>query len=293
MLLQERGDLPVVFGAGQGQRVFKGHGHVTDAKQGVVPSGENPELVIAAGDGEIDFHPLRTAYPVALHGAHRLGPAGQVVQFAQQLLVVSGDLQKPLGYFLSFHHRAGAPAPAVYHLLVGQHGLVHRIPVDRRCFFIHQTFFVQFGEKPLLPAVVIRFAGGKLPVPVIREPQPLQLLAHVIDVLVSPLRRRHLVFYRRVFGGQAEGVPAHGLQHILAPHALVAGDDISDGVIAHMSDVQFAARVGKHGQAVEFFPAWILDGLEGAILFPEGLNFSLDAMRLVSGVHSVRVGFVN
>ena len=58
---------------------------------------------------------------------------------------------------------------------------------------------------------------------------------------------------RVLFRGQAERVPAHGVQHVEAAHPFVAGDDISGGVTFGMSDMQTgAARIRKHVEDVEF-----------------------------------------
>jgi hypothetical protein len=59
---------------------------------------------------------------------------------------------------------------------------------------------------------------------------------------------------RGIFRRHAEGVPPHGVQHVESAHALVAGHDIADGVVAHMPHVDFAGRIGKHFQQIIFFP---------------------------------------
>ena len=61
----------------------------------------------------------------------------------------------------------------------------------------------------------------------------------------------------RVLRRQAEGVPAHGVQHVVALHALVAGDHVADGVVAHVAHVELARRVGEHLQAVVLGPGGI------------------------------------
>jgi hypothetical protein len=139
----------------------------------------------------------------------------------QQLLRVVGDAQEPLRDLALLDQRAGAPAAAVDHLLVGQHGLVDRIPVHHRVLAVGQALLQQAHEHALLVHVVVRLAGGELARPVDRVAQRLQLRAHVLDVGVGPLRRRGLVLDRGVLGRQAEGVPAHRLQHVVAGHALV------------------------------------------------------------------------
>ena len=75
------------------------------------------------------------------------------------------------------------------------------------------------------------------------KPSDLQLALHVGDVVARPLRRRHAVLHRRVLGRQAERVPAHGLQHVVALHAHEAREHVADGVVAHVAHVQ-PARSG-------------------------------------------------
>lgn len=40
------------------------------------------------------------------------------------------------------------------------------------------------------------------------------------------------------FGGEAVVIPAHGVEHGFAAHALVAGDDVGVGVGEHVADVE-------------------------------------------------------
>ena len=237
--VHEGGHFRVALGGRAGQRVVGGHRHIADAHQGVRAGGVDPQQFIAPRplDGEVQLHPFGTADPVFLHRLDLFRPAVQLVQVVEQFVRVGGDFHEPLRDFLAFHQSAGAPAAPFDHLLVGEYGLIHRIPVHRRHLFIHQALFVELGEEPLLPAVVLRRAGGQLPVPVVAEAQTLELAAHVIDVLVGPGRRRGVVLDRRVFRRQAEGVPAHGLQHVLAQHPLIAADHVADGVVAHMAHV--------------------------------------------------------
>ena len=193
---------------------------------------------------------MALADPVGLHGLHALGPARQLVEVGQQFFRVLGDAEVVAGDLALFHQRAGAPAAAVDHLFVGQHGLVHRVPVHHLRLLVGDAFFQHAQEQPLVPLVIVGLAGGDLARPVDAQPQRLQLLLHVGDVVVSPLRGRHLVLDGGVLGGQAEGIPAHGLQHAVAAHLVPAGEHVADGVVAHMAHVQLARRVGEHGQAV-------------------------------------------
>ena len=235
--VHEGGHFRVALGGRAGQRVVGGHRHIADAHQGVRAGGVDPQQFIAPRplDGEVQLHPFGTADPVFLHRLDLFRPAVQLVQVVEQFVRVGGDFHEPLRDFLAFHQSAGAPAAPFDHLLVGEYGLIHRIPVHRRHLFIHQALFVELGEEPLLPAVVLRPAGGQFTVPVVAEPEPLQLAAHVVDVLVGPGGGGAFVLDRRVFRRQTKGVPAHRLQDVLAQHALITADHVADGVVAHMA----------------------------------------------------------
>ena len=230
---------------------------------------------------EAQIDPLRAADPVALHRLDRIGPAVQFVQPGEELLGIIRDLQEPLRNRTALDHRAGAPAAPVDHLFVGQHGLVDRIPVDLGILAVGQALFHQPREHQLFPAVIIRRAGRELARPVVGKTQALELAPHMLDVGVSPARGRGSVLDRRVLGRQPEGVPTHRLQHVLAPHPVVAADDVADGVIPHVAHVKCAGRIRQHGEAVEFFSARFFVHFEGFPGLPALLHPDLDFGRIV------------
>ena len=151
-----------------------------------------------------------------------------------------------------FHQRAGAPGFAIrIDLLVGQNGLINRVPVDRGVFAVGQAAIEQLKEQPLGPAVVIAVTGGLLPSPVDRKAQPIELGAHLINVFVGPFAGINVAFNRGVLGRQPKGIPAHGMEHGPASHPLHPRDHIRDHVVAHMAHVQGSRGIGKHRQRVK------------------------------------------
>ena len=61
-----------------------------------------------------------------------------------------------------------------------------------------------------------------------------------INILVGPLFRVGAVLNGSVFCGQAEGVPADGVQNIVAALLVVAGVHVSNGECLCMAHVQVA-----------------------------------------------------
>jgi hypothetical protein len=192
------------------------------------------------------------------------------------------DAQEPLGQLALLDRRARAPAPAVDHLLVGQHGLVHRVPVDLRLAPIGQARPQEVEEQPLLLGVVVRVAGRELAAPVQRQPHGLELAAHGGDVVVGPGPRMHPAGHGGVLGRKAEGVPAHRVQHVEALGALVAGDHVAHGVVAHMAHMDAPRGVGEHLEHVVFGPGVVVARLEDAARLPDLLPARLGLTRVVA-----------
>ncbi len=182
---------------------------------------------------------------------------------------------------------AAAPARAVDHLLVGEHGLVGRAPVDRRPPAIGDALLEHAQEQPLVPAVVVGQAGGDLAVPRVADAEALQLPLHVRDVGERPRLGVELVLDRGVLGRQAERVPAERVQHVEALHPLQAGDDVADHVVADVADVGVSRGIREHLEAVELRPRPIDLDLEGAGSGPARLPFLLDGLGRVIGQGSV------
>ena len=275
------------------QRMFGRHGNVGHAHQGVRSRGKNTQRRIPSGHGEIDLESLAAADPVALHRLDRIGPAVQGVQSVEQLLRVVRDLQEPLRNLAFFNDRAAAPASSIHHLLVGQHGLVDRIPVHDAVLAIDDALAEQAGEHQLFPAVIVRPAGRNFARPVDRVAKRLQLPTHVLDVGVGPLGRRGVVLDGGVFSRQSERIPTHRLQYIEPAHAAIAADHIANRVVADVAHVQGAGWIRQHRQAVVLGPVRVFHYLEGAGGLPVRLRGGLDGLRGVgSGLGNVMHGDV-
>jgi hypothetical protein len=79
-----------------------------------------------------DPRALGAADPVALHRQDALGPRLEQRHLVEQRVGVVGDLEEPLRRGSSTRPRCRSARSAVDHLLVREHGLVLRAPLDRR-----------------------------------------------------------------------------------------------------------------------------------------------------------------
>ena len=267
--IAERRHRQGLLGAGQAldAGVVRGQHQIGGSVNGVGSGGEDADRLrrsapIGRHHAETQFSPFRAADPVGLHRAHPLRPARQGGQVIHQGIGIGGDAQKPLAQQAFFHLCPRAPGPPfAIHLFVGQHGLVDRIPVDAGLLLIGQAGIEELQEQPLGPAVVVGMAGGDLPLPVDRKAQPLQLAAHLGNVLLGPVRRIDAPFNRRVLRRQPERIPAHRMQHAPAPHALHAGIDIGDHIVAHMAHVQAPRGIGEHREGIAGLSFALLRGV--------------------------------
>ena len=233
-----------------------------------IAGGEHAQL-IAGGRCEIDLRALRPADPVALHGEHAVRPvAFQLFDVIQQLVRVKSGAQKPLLKRALLHGRGVmAPAAAIHHLFIGQNRGAELAPVHQRPFAISDALLQHLEEKPLIPAIIFRFAGRNFPRPVIREREPVMGSFHLFDIGDGPFARRALVGDGCIFGRQPERIPPHGMQHIVAAHPHVARQHIADRVIPDVADVQGAAWIREHFQDVIFrFRGIVFGSIERRVL---------------------------
>ncbi len=182
---------------------------------------------------------------------------------------IGGGFEEPLLHGALFH-RGGfmTPATAIHHLFVGEHGAALGAPVEQRFFAIGEAALIHLQKEPLVPAIVFGFAGGDFAAPIESETEARELHLHVGDVGKSPLARLAIVLDGGVFRGQTKGVPAHGMQHVVAAHPHVAGERVANGVVAHVSHVQLAAGIRQHFEHVILRPFRRVGYVERRVLGP-------------------------
>ena len=233
----ERGEAGVIGGELVGERVVGRDGAERGTEDGVVPRGEHVEPVVAPGERERHAQTLGAADPVRLHQPHPFGPAVEAVERVEEVVGVGGDAQHPLRQLAPLDQRARAPAAAVDHLLVGEHGIVDRVPVDPGFLAIREPAREEVEEHLLFVPEVRGVAGGELARPVVAQPHRLELAPHGGDVLLGPFGGMDPVLDRRVLGRHAEGVPAHRVEHVEAARPLVARHHVAERIVAHVPHV--------------------------------------------------------
>src|SRR6266852_1078773 len=175
-----------------------------------------------------------------------------------------------------------APAiAAVDDLLVGQHRAAFGTPVDAAFFTVSEAALEHAQEEPLVPAIVFGLAGGDFAAPVVAEAEAAQDALEFSDVVVGPRAGMRLVLDGSVFGGQAEGIPAHGMEHVEAAHAFYARHHVADGVIAHVAHVERAGGIRQHLQRVILELGGICFCLDDARFGPALLPLGFDLLWVV------------
>jgi hypothetical protein len=149
-------------------------------------------------------------------------------------------------------------------------------------------------EDPLRPAVVLGVGGRELARPVVHGADLFELAADVVDVLLGVDPGMGLLLDGVVLGRQAEGVPAHGMQHDVAVQLAEPRQHVAQDVAAPVADVQpRPGGVGKHVEAVEG------GGVAGIVgrrvrtgCFPVGAPLGFDVGGRVGGCFGHKSGGV-
>ena len=111
---------------------------------------------------------------------------------------------------------------------------------------------VELEKNPLRPLEIVRVGGVNLAAPIVAEAEGFYLPLEDGDVGFGGLARMLAGADGVLLGGQAEGVPAHRVQDVVAEGAAVAGQDVGGGVAFRMADVQAGAgRIGEHVQDIK------------------------------------------
>ncbi|MDT4840437.1 hypothetical protein FQZ97_742610 [compost metagenome] len=235
---------------------------------------------------ETNLQAFRLADPVALHQTNLFRPLVERIETGQQFFTEIGDLEEPLCQFTLFDQRTRTPATTVHHLLIGEHGVVDRIPVHLGGLARHQTFFKQIDEQHLLAMIIFNIAGRKFARPVERQAHRLQLALHSGDVLIGPFFRMYLVLHGSVFSRHTKRIPSHRMKHVETFGALVASDHVTHRIVAHMAHVNAPRWIGEHFEHVVLLAGIAVVGFESLVFFPDFLPMCFRHARIITfGCH--------
>ncbi len=194
---------------------------------------------------------LGAADPVTLHGQDPVRPLPlQHRHVVQQPLVEVGDPEVPLGQVAFGDLGTASFAVTADDLLVRQHRLVVRAPVDRGGLPVRQVMLVQLQEQPLRPLVVARVVAVQPGRPVEADGVTPERISLGLDVGVGPGDRVHIAFDGGVLRRQAEGVPADRVQDVVPLLEPVARHHVGQRPRLGVAHVQVAGRVRVHVQQV-------------------------------------------
>ena len=259
------------------------------AVQRVGAGREDGNVLVELLDPEEDLRALGTADPVALARLDRLRPIHGLEVVEEHLRVV-GDPEEPLLHDARLDHRATALArPVGEHLLVRDHGLVVRAPLDGRALPVREPALVELQELPLLPAVVLDVVGRERAVPVVGPADPAHRARDVLDVALGALARMHAVADRGVLGRQPERVESLRVQHVHAVSRAEARDDVPDRVDEHVPHVEGSRRIREHLEDVALGLHRVVRDVERLRVLPDPLPLLLDRARVVPVHHRLTV----
>ncbi len=269
------------------QRVFRCQYHESNAVRGIRAGGKHPYLLFFnAGlvQSERYLRALASAYPVTLHYLDTLGPV-YVVELCQ-LVGVLRDAEEPLLQVAPDDGSIAALAQVLpYYLLVSQHRLAVGAPVNGSLGAVSQPLLEEFQEEPLRPPIIVRQARNDFPVPVVNGADGLELLTHVIDIVHRPFKRMDTALDSGVLRRQPEGVESHRVEHVEAPHPLVAGVGVRRRHGIPVADMQVAGGVGKHGKDVPLGAGVVVMYLVEAVLFPLSLPLFFNFLCVIPVCH--------
>ncbi len=210
------------------------HVEVGEQAVGVGGDAQHPLLQRALEDGMVAAFAATVGGDLLVgeHGAERGAPVHRrLVEVGQPVRVDDGaprvgvevDPGEAVGVGVAL--RGVRPRLELRDQLGDRPGAVLRLVVPR---------VEELQEDPLGPAVVVGVGGGDPPAGVVAQAEGPELAAHVGHVGLGGDPGVLTGLHRVLLGREPEGVVAHGVEHVVAPHAHEAGEhvgaDVAEGV---------------------------------------------------------------
>jgi len=90
-----------------------------------------------------------------------------------------------------------------------------------------------------------------------------------------------------ILRGKAEGIPAHGVEHIETPHPLIARDYVTDSIVTDMSHMDPSRGIWKHFETVVLRLRRVLGHFEGLLILPYALPALFNFLKIVPFVQTI------
>ena len=91
-----------------------------------------------------------------------------------------------------------------------------------------------------------------------------------------------VMFQSGIFSWQAECIPTHGMEYIIALHSFMAGNHITYGIVSDMAHMDPAGRIWEHLQQVIFLARRILGNIEDLVSKPALLPLVFNGGKIVA-----------
>ena len=78
------------------------------------------------------------------------------------------------------------------------------------------------------------------------------MLFHLSNILLCPFVWRSSLLDGSILSRKTKRIKAHRMKNVKTLHPLITRYAVSEAIIAHMTHMQFSARIRKHLKAVEF-----------------------------------------
>ena len=88
-----------------------------------------------------------------------------------------------------------------------------------------------------------------------------------------------------IFCRQTKGIPTHRMEHIVALHFFESGNNVTDGVITHVTHVKVPGRIREHFQQIVLFLVVAFCYFKGFFFFPFFLPFFLNGLGFILFFH--------
>ena len=145
----ERSQLRIIFSGDGSDRMLRCHGTESHTHNRVWTRGEDEHFAVLYQCTRfvLDLmakrktNTLALTNPIALHGAHLIRPAVELIDARQQFFRILRDTKVVTWNLTLFNDGARTPTATVDNLLVRQYSLINRVPVHHLRFFVSDALF--------------------------------------------------------------------------------------------------------------------------------------------------------